>query len=427
MLSAADAQAAANALLPDGSNRVTILASMYPQQPDELLAGVVSAARERRVALTLLVADLTGAYRFLDGHARADVQSGRLQLVALAGAVPRDLSDHVGHYPISLWELDRRLGDGSVAFDVFVARVQGEVHAAEVGYGRMVGYTPTALARSARVGFEVAGSAAPSAHAPTIRLDRADVVFAAQSAPPEIAPPRPPTDAVDRIAELVGSLIPHGATLQLGLGTIPAALVPHLLGKRDLGIHSGTLPASLQDLIRAGAATGARKSRDAGVHVATGVLDDGPIGDWGPDLRLEPISVTHAPRLLLEQKRLWAVNSAFEIDLAGLVNAEYVDGARVASAGGQTDFFRAAHLSEGGASVLALPSRASGGRPRIVGRLPADHIAASTSAELDYIVTEHGIAELTGASAHQRAERIVAVAHPDDRAALASAVRLSSR
>ena len=109
-------------------------------------------------------------------------------------------------------------------------------------------------------------------------------------------------------------------------------------------------------------------------------------------MRLKPISMTHSPTLLLEHERFWAVNSAFEIDLAGCVNSEYAGAARVASAGGQTDFFRAAHASAGGAAVLALPARAGDGRPRIVGRLPAGRPPTSTGADLDYVVTEHGIA-----------------------------------
>jgi 4-hydroxybutyrate CoA-transferase len=421
MLTTADSHDAANALLPD-SNRATILAALQPQQPDTLLGALVAAAREREIALTLLVGDLTGAYRFLDERARDDVRARRLRLVALAGAIPRELSPFVDYHPCSLWEIDRRLADGSIPFDIFVAQAQGDPRAADLGYGRIVGYTTTALASRAVVGLEVVAGAPGLPATPPIPVGRAEAVLSAENEPASAAARRPPNAAVARIAELVTSLLPDAATVQLGLGAIPDALVAHLLGKRDLGIHSGILPASLRELIRSGVATGAHKSRDAGEHVATGVLDDGSSGDWGPNVRLEPISVTHSPRLLLEHERFWAINSAFEIDLAGCVNAEYAAGARVASAGGQTDF-RAAHASAGGAAILALPARAGNARPRILRRLPAGHLPTSTSADLDYVVTEHGIAELAGATADERAERLIAVAHPGDRAELESSRR----
>jgi hypothetical protein len=421
-----DPRDAAQALLPDG-DRATILAAMSPQQPDVLLGALVGAARERGTALTLLVGDLDGAYRFLDEQARGDVRAHRLKLVALAGAIPRELSAFVDFHRCTLWELDRRLADGSISFDVFVARVEGDARSAEVGYGRMVGYTTTGLSSRAPVGLEVVAETRAPAPTPPIPLDRAEVVLSISvEAAAAAGARRPPNDAVLRIAELVASLVPDGATLQLGLGTIPDALAVHLARKRDLGIHSGILPASVRELIDSGAATGARKSRDEGLHVATGILDAGAPGDWGTDVRLEPISITHSPTLLLEQDRFWAVNSAFEIDLAGYVNAEYAAGARIASAGGQLDFFRAAHASKAGAAVLALPARAGNSRPRIVSRLPSEHLPTSSSADLDYVVTEHGVAELTGATADQRAERLIAVAHPDDRAELESR-GLSSR
>lgn len=419
IVTTSDARSAANALL-QGSDRATILAAMQPQQPDTLLGALVAAARERDIALTMLVGDLTGAYRFLDDRARDDVRTGRLRLVSLVGAIPRDLSPFVDYHPCSLWEIDRRLADGSILFDIFVAQAEGEEGATEVGYGRSVGYTPTALASEAVVGLEVVATTPGLPTTPPISIDRAEAIFSTRREPAGAESHRSPRDPVAHIAALVASLLPNEATLQLGIGAIPDALVVHLLDKRDLGIHSGTLPPSLRELIESGVATGAHKSRDRGLHVATGVLDGGLPGDWGPDVRLEPIAVTHAPTVLLQHERFWAINSAFEIDLAGCVNAEYAGAARVASAGGQTDFFRAAHTSAGGGAVLALPARAGNGRARIVGRLPAGHLPTSTGADLDYVVTEHGIAELAGATADERAERLVAVAHPDDRAELES-------
>ena len=252
MLTTTDARDAANALLA-GGDRATVLAAMQPQQPDTLLGALVAAARERSIALTLLVGDLSGAYRFLDDRARDDVRIGRLRLVALAGAIPRELSPFVDYHPCSLWEIDRRLADGSIPFDVFVAQAEGDARAAEVGYGRIVGYTTTALASGAVVGLEVVAATPGLPATPPILAGRADAVFSTQCEPASGVSLRSPSDSVARIAELVASLLPDAATLQLGLGAIPDALVAHLLHKRDLGIHSGILPGSLRELIQSGA------------------------------------------------------------------------------------------------------------------------------------------------------------------------------
>jgi acyl-CoA hydrolase len=225
--------------------------------------------------------------------------------------------------------------------------------------------------------------------------------------------------AHDRIGQLAAGLLPEDATLQLGLGAVPEAVVPYLAGKGSLGLHSGILPGSLAPLIASGTIKGASKSHGQGLHLATGVLSwpPGPGGDDGR-LRLEPISVTHSPDILRLQHRLWAINSAFEIDLLGQVNAEYADGIRIASGGGQGDFFRAAHQCEGGAAVLVIPARTKDGRSRIVAELGSSLRVTSAASDVDYVVTEFGVAHLTAATATQRARRLTSIAHPQDRDAL---------
>jgi 4-hydroxybutyrate CoA-transferase len=133
---------------------------------------------------------------------------------------------------------------------------------------------------------------------------------------------------------------------------------------------------------------------------------------------LQPLSVTHAAAVLAQQHRFWAINSAMEVDLLGQVNAEYAAGVRVASSGGQADFFRAAHLNPGGAAVLAIPARTGSGRGRIVARIRPPHAVATMAADLDIVVTEYGYAQLSGATAAERVSRMIAIAHPDDRKTL---------
>jgi acyl-CoA hydrolase len=396
---------------------------MTPQQPDGLLRALLQEARRRDIRLTLLLADLTGSFPFLDENDAADVASGRVTLVSLAGGIPRRWAGAVDHLPLSLWDVDRTLAAGGLAVDVVVVIVTPGLRPGSVSLGDMVGYMPSALAGDSAVGFEVRpGRTFPGC--PGVPLDRADVIVETDGPPLATTRPRggggPAQEAIGRH---VAALIPDGATLQLGLGSIPGAVAKNLGGKRELGLHSGILAASLRPLIDSGVVTGRRKNVERGKHVATGLLDGAAPGsywDWGDGVELQPISLTHAPDRLLRHERLWAVNSAFEVDLAGQVNAEYAGGARIASGGGQVDFVRAAHASPGGAAVIALPARTKDGRSRIVARLSPPAASTSPASDIDFVVTEHGIARLAGRTASERAQAMVAVAHPDDRVELRS-------
>jgi acyl-CoA hydrolase len=171
-------------------------------------------------------------------------------------------------------------------------------------------------------------------------------------------------------------------------------------------------------LAAAGVLAGAGKEVDPGRIVATGILG-GSRRRWGSEVLLRPISHTHDPQNLLALRCLWAINSAFEVDLAGQVNAEFVGGLRIACGGGQVDFVRAAHASREGSAVIVLPSRSRTGRSRIVAALDAGRAATTSGGDVDYVVTEYGTARLRGRTAEERRAELIAIAHPEDRAVLA--------
>lgn len=423
MRSSPGEQAAAERLLA-GLETVTVLSAMWPQQPDTLLRALLAVASQRGQSIRLLLADLSGRFQFLEPGHRADLMEARLGVTCIAGSVPRDLAAYVDFLPHSLWDVDRLIRSQALHADIFVAAVRRSTRPGMVTLGDALGYTPTALDAVGRVGFEEASDCCEPPFAVHVPGDHADVTIHAPLAAAGDQTPqssRPETE----VGRLVASLIPDRATLQLGIGRAPMAVLPYLRGRTDLGLHSGTLPAGVRELIAAGTFSARYDTDHPGVLMATGLVG----GGWsGADaaassrIRLEAITTTHSPNRLLAQDGLWAINSAFEVDLFGQTNAEYVNGSRAAAGGGQADFIRAAHASPHGAAVIAMPSRANSGHARIVARLSRPHVVTSTAGDVDYVVTEYGVAALRGLTVNERAERLVAIAHPLDRPALVEAL-----
>ena len=199
-----------------------------------------------------------------------------------------------------------------------------------------------------------------------VALSDADIdVLVETSRPPIQLPSRPIGELERRIAAHVDPYIPDRATLQVGFGAIPEAIIAMLANRRDLGMHSGMVGDSLLDLVESGALTNAFKGMDVGVSI-TGVLfgtDDRlyRYAHRNPALKLCPIDYTHAGDVLARLQRYVSINSALEVDLTGQVNAESIGGDYIGAVGGQVDFVRAAGRSPGGASIIALPSAAKRG------------------------------------------------------------------
>lgn len=234
-------------------------------------------------------------------------------------------------------------------------------------------------------------------------------------------------DVERRIAAHVAGCVEDGATLQVGIGSLASALLQGLRGHRRLGVHSGLLTAPLWDLVRTGVVDNAGKGRDVGVSVCSAVFGDAAmyreIGAGAP-VRLAPPEITHGCASLGALARFTALNSALEVDLLGQANAEAIGTRYIGGIGGLNDFVRGAAVSEGGRSIIALPSRrrAHGAEaPGIVATLSGP--ATVSACDADRVVTEHGVAQLRGASRSERASRLIAIAHPDDREALTEAAR----
>ncbi len=238
---------------------------------------------------------------------------------------------------------------------------------------------------------------------------------------PATLPPAALGAAETAIARHVAALVPDGATIELGIGALPDAILATLTGHRDLGIHSGMLGDGVVRLAEAGALTNARKPIDCGVSVGGLLFGTRRIFDFAhrnPALRLMPPAYTHGHQVLRQVPGFIAINSAIEADLTGQVNGEMLAGAYLGAVGGQVDFLRGARAAPGGRSIIALPATAKGGSiSRVVASL-GDGVVTSLRSDMDVIVTEHGIAELRGLSLAQRARRMIAIAAPQFREGL---------
>ena len=220
------------------------------------------------------------------------------------------------------------------------------------------------------------------------------------------------------IARKVASLIRNGDCIQLGVGPLSADIADCLHDRVDLGLHTVMLTKELVDLIERGVITGNDKNLDNGQHVFTFAGGDAELYKRLPNipnLSIRPASYVADPMVISRIHNMVAVNTLVEMDLTGQVCAESIGPKQLSGAGATCDFALGAIHSRGGRSILAFPSRSSSGVSKIQGML---HIGAAVSIPrnyVDYVVTEYGIAQLKGRSVYERAQALVAIAHPDCR------------
>jgi len=217
----------------------------------------------------------------------------------------------------------------------------------------------------------------------------------------------------------VAELVPDGATLQLGIGAIPAATALFLRDKRDLGIHTEMFTDSVVDLVEAGAITGAAKERNLGKIVTAFVMGSRRLYDFvddNPMVEMRPVDFTNDTSIIRTFRKMVAINSAIEIDLTGQVVADSIGSRPYSGVGGQMDFIRGAALAEEGRAIIALPSTAAGGTvSRITPTLRKGAGVVTTRAHVRTVVTEYGVMDLLGRSLRERAQALIAIAHPDFR------------
>ena len=224
------------------------------------------------------------------------------------------------------------------------------------------------------------------------------------------------------IGKQVAELVEDGSTLQIGYGGIPDAVVMQLTDKHDLGIHSEMIGDGILTLVESGTVTNRRKNYLPGKMIATFALGSAKLYrfmDRNPMLEMHPVNFTNDPMLAGQNDKLVAINATLQIDLLGQCGSESLGHSPFSGTGGQSDFVRAANRSRGGKAIIVLPSTAKDDTiSRIAPVLsPGTHVSTSKN-DINYVVTEYGVAQLRGKSAGQRARELIGIAHPNFRAEL---------
>ena len=226
-----------------------------------------------------------------------------------------------------------------------------------------------------------------------------------------------PSETVGKIAGFIAELIPDEATMQMGIGAIPDAVLKHLFDKKDLGIHTELFSDGVIDLVEAGVLTNAKKTIHPGKIIAGFILGTKRLYDWvhnNPLIEFLRTEYVNDPFVVSQNHRMVAINSAIEVDLTGQICADSIGTKLYSGVGGQLDFIYGASRSKGGVPIIALPSTARD-FSRIVPTLKEGAGVVTTRNHIHYVVTEYGIADLYGKTIRERAQALINVSHPQFR------------
>ncbi len=251
-----------------------------------------------------------------------------------------------------------------------------------------------------------------------IHISQLDYIVAEDSPLIQLPPPKI-GEVQRRIGENIASLVKDGDCLQLGIGAIPDAVLLFLKDKKDLGIHSEMFSDGVVDLIEAGVVTNERKQIDKGQCVASFLMGTDKLYDYvndNPAVCMMPVDYVNDPRVICQNDNVVSINSCVEVDLMGQVCSEAIGLKQISGVGGQVDFVRGANMSKGGRTIITMPATAAKGAiSKIVPFLSKGAAVTTSRCDVDYIVTEYGIARLHGRTLRERAQQLISIAAPEFR------------
>lgn len=365
-----------------------------------------------------------GRFRVMLGIANTSTckpeHADRVDFISYCGAgANRELADAglLQVLPSHYSELPELITSGALRIDVLMLQLAPANAEGRYSLSIASEYLLPAL-DSARLVIAEINAQAPWTYADrTLTDDDLDAIVFSDRAPMENAV-SPIRESARQIANHIAGLVEDGATLQMGIGAIPDAVLSALAEHRHLGVHSGSLGDGVARLMQSGAITNQRKPIDRGISVGGILMGSSLLHRYAhnnPSLQLRSTRYTHDAHVLASLDKLVAINSAVEVDLTGQVNSECAAGSYIGAVGGLIDFIRGARASRGGLTIIALPSTA-GAQSRIVTKLSGPVTVARSDAVI--VVTEHGVADLRGLTLDQRTRKLLQIAHPDHRTAL---------
>lgn len=346
---------------------------------------------------------------FIGANVRSAVQEGRADFM-----------------PVFLSEIPLLISSGRVAIDVAMIQVSPPDRHGFVSLGVSVDIMRAAVDSAAVILAEVNPHMPRTLGDSFLHVDRIKRLIPVDDPLPELIP-EPLDDICREIGRNVATLIPDGATLQMGIGKIPDATLASLTDRHDLGIHTEMMSDGAMHLAEAGVVTGRRKNFLPGKLVTSFIMGTRKLYEWvhdNPLIEMRPSAFTNDPFQIARNDNMVAINAALAVDLTGQVAADTVRGKFFSGIGGQVDFIRGAARSRGGKPIIALPSTAKNGSvSRIQACFEEGTGVVTSRGDIHYAVTEYGVADLWGRNIRQRAEALIGIAHPDFRAGLMAAAK----
>lgn len=328
------------------------------------------------------------------------------------------LNGRADYLPTYFSTIEREMREGYYPVDVAMLSLSRPDKHGWCSFGLSVDYQRTAANAAKLVIAQVNDQMPRTMGECFIHVSELDAIVEV-SDPIAVSPMPPIGPAEEAIGEYIASMVNDGDTIQAGIGKIPNAVMKALVTKKDLGVHSELFTTSMMDLAEAGVINGRRKTLHPNVSVCTFAQGTAELYDWiddNPSVQFFPVEYVNNPYVIARNDNLVSVNSCVEVDLYGQVAAETIGYKQLSGAGGQVDFVRGAAMSRGGRSIIAMTSTAAHGTvSRIKLFLDAGTPITTPRDEVQYIVTEYGIADLRGKTNSDRARALIKIAHPDFR------------
>jgi itaconate CoA-transferase len=402
---------------------------MAAAEPPALLAAIAARVRSGELiglrlyymlsmsglAATLLADDVCER---IDAHALFLGGRGR-QIISKQTAGERKTLSFV---PVNFSQIPR-LFEESIDLDTFVVTVSEMDRGGYFSLGTANDFASVAARLAKRLLVEVNANMPRVFGQSQIHVSEVDAIVE-HDFPLAEMPAQQSSEVAGVVGASVASLVPDGATLQVGVGRLPAAVTESLRGHRQLGIHSELMTPGLADLVVRGVATGERKTLHPRKHVFTNAIGNRQMYELLDDnaaFESYPVSYVNDVRVIADHDNFVSINTAIEVDLYGQVNAEFISENEYSGSGGQFDFVKGSSLSRGGKSIIVLESTAAkGSRSTIV---PKVGMVTDDRMDVEYVVTKHGVVNLRGKTTRERALALIGIADPRFRDQLVATAR----